>query len=578
MPLASTSWLRQQARPVRGVLIGGLLAGSAQAALMCAGAWLVAHLLAQAIFHHRALASLWPLLAALLPMALARGALGVAQRRACFDAGAKVSMSVRLALEQRLRALGPLWAAQQSRGDIVTRLVDGIDALVPYYAGYLPQLAFAAIVPAIILACALPADAWSALVLVATAPLIPVFMLLAGRAAEQASQRRWKRLRRMGAHFMDALAGLTTLRLFRAVAREETFLAATGEAYRRETMAVLRIAFLSAVVLEFFATVSIAVVAVLVGFRLLWGKLDFESGLFVLLLAPEFFLPLRALGTQRHRKMEAAAAAEDLTALLQTTAAPAAGALPATSQSIASTQIGIAFEHVSFGYGAGDVVRDVSLAIAAGERLTVVGTTGSGKSTLLSLLMSMATPRDGRILINGEDLTGLDLDGWRRHIAWVPQRAHVFHGTLRDNLLLAAPAASAWQLERALHAAALAPVVARLPRGLDTPLGEHGRGLSGGERQRLSLARAWLRDTPLLLLDEPTQHLDAATALQIDTALAQLAQGRTVIRIAHRLDAIGAHEQVAVMAAGRVVETGRAETLRHAHGAFARLLAADRAA
>jgi ATP-binding cassette, subfamily C, bacterial CydD len=575
MAQTATRWLREQGRPVRRLLGLGVLAGTAQAILMCAGAWLVSHSLSQAIFASLPLTALWPLPLVLLLIATGRFALSLWQRRITFEAGAKVSTQVRELLEERIRSLGPIWAARQSSGDIVTRFVDGIDALVPYYAGYLPQLAFAVIVPAIVLTSALLADPWSALVLAATAPLVPLFMLLVGRAAEQASQRRWKRLRRMGAHFMDALAGLTTLRLFRAVSREETFLAATGEAYRQETMAVLRIAFLSALVLEFFATVSIAVLAVLVGFRLLWGKLGFEPGLFVLLLAPEFFLPLRALGTQRHRKMEASAAAEDLADLCQT-----ADARPTKApRKYQFQQVALECRHLSFGYDAGhDVLHDVHLSIAAGTTLTVVGATGSGKSTLLALLMGFAQPRGGNILVNGEDLATFDLDAWRTHIAWVPQRAHVFHGTLRDNLLIAAPDADELRLERAVQAAALVPVVARLSKGLDTPLGEHGRGLSGGERQRLSLARAWLRDAPLLLLDEPTQHLDAATAAHIDAALAKLSEGRTVIRIAHRLDAIRAHEQVAVMAEGRVVESGTAETLRQAHGAFAQLLAADRAA
>lgn len=575
MALTATSWLRQQARPVQRLLAMGVAAGAAQAVLMCLGAWLVARVLAQAIFASRPLVSLWLLLIPLPFIAAARFALAIWQRRTTFEAGARVSTRIRQLLEERIRSLGPIWATRQSSGDIVTRFVDGIDALIPYYAGYLPQLAFAAVVPAIILASALWADPWSALVLAATAPLIPIFMLLAGRAAEQASQRRWKRLRRMGAHFMDALAGLTTLRLFRAVQREETFLAATGEAYRQETMAVLRIAFLSALVLEFFATVSIAVMAVLVGFRLLWGKLGFEPGLFVLLLAPEFFLPLRALGTQRHRKMEAAAAAEDLAALWETPVA----ARVKTLQPFRSRQIAIECRQICFGYqDAQDVLRGVNLSIAAGSTLTLVGTTGSGKSTLLSLLMGFASPRSGSILVNGQELASLDPDAWRKHIAWVPQRPHVFHGTLRDNLLIAAPDADDLQLERAIQAAALGPVIARLPDGLDTPLGEHGKGLSGGERQRLSLARAWLRDAPLLLLDEPTQHLDATTAAHIDGALAKLSEGRTVIRIAHRLNAIHDDEQVAAMVEGRIVETGTATALHDARGAFARLLAADRAA
>ncbi|HUW52868.1 MAG TPA: thiol reductant ABC exporter subunit CydD [Rhodanobacter sp.] len=573
-----TAWLREQSRPVRRLLNAGIAAGAAQAVLICLGAWLVAHVLAEAIFAGRRLADLWPAVAALPLLAATRFALVLWQRRATFEAGARVGTSVRLSLEERMRLLGPRWAARQSSGDIVTRFVDGVETLIPYYAGYLPQVAFAALVPAVILLVVLTADPWSALVLLVTAPLIPLFMVLVGRAAEQASQRRWLRLRRMGARFMDALSGLTTLRLCRATEREQALLAATGEAYRQETMAVLRIAFLSALVLEFFATISIAVLAVLIGFRLMWGTLAFEPGLFVLLLAPELFLPLRALGTQRHRRMEAAAAAEDLIALLATPveAATAAGSSP---RAFAAAQIGIAFEQVGFGYTPDrEVLHDLDLCVDADTELTLVGASGSGKSTLFNLLMGFAMPQRGRILVNGEDITALDIASWRRHIAWLSQRAHVFHGTLRDNLLIAAPGAGDAQLERAVQAAALVPVIARLPLGLDTPLGEHGQGLSGGERQRLALARAWLRDAPLLLLDEPTQHLDGATAAVIDTVLAKLAIGRTVIRIAHRLDTIATEARVAVMTEGRIVEVGRAGDLRATHGAFARLLAADRAA
>ncbi|MDE2088176.1 MAG: ATP-binding cassette domain-containing protein, partial [Xanthomonadaceae bacterium] len=370
---------------------------------------------------------------------------------------------------------------------------------------------------------------------------------------------------------------LTTLRLYRAATREQALLEATGEAYRRETMAVLRIAFLSALVLEFFATVSIAVLAVLIGFRLMWGKLAFEQGLFVLLLAPEFFLPLRALGTQRHRRMDAAAAATDLVEWLAVQLPQAAQV--ASPSPIAATQLTIDFERVGFAHEDGRaVLRDLDLHLPAGTCLTLVGASGSGKSTLLSLLMGFDAPQSGRILVDGHDLARTDLDAWRRHIAWIPQRAHVFHGSLRDNLLIAAADADTFTLWRALQAASLDGVVARLPQGLDTPLGERGHGLSGGECQRLALARAWLRNAPLLLLDEPTQHLDDATAASIDAALARLGEGRTVIRITHRLDGIRDDEHVAVLAEGHIVEHGRADALRAAGGHFAGLLAAEQAA
>lgn len=576
-----TDWLKAEARPARHLLAAGVAASAGQGVLLCAGAWLLASTLTRAIFGGAALPDLGLPLLGLLIVALARFGLAVYQRRVTFDAGALTSARVRQALEQRLRMLGPQWAARQSSGDLVTRLVDGVDALIPYYAGYLPQVALSALIPALLLCAVLAADPWSALVLVLAAPLIPLFMVLVGRAAEQASQRRWLRLRRMGARFMDALSGLTTLRLCRAAGREQAMLDATGELYRKETMAVLRIAFLSALVLEFFATLSIAVVAVMIGFRLLDGHLDFRSGLFVLLLAPEFFLPLRALGTQRHRRMDAVAAAEDLVALLGTPDAPETVASVATARPciIRAASVAVAFERVHFGYDTDRaVLHGVDLAVPPGSRLTVVGASGGGKSTLFALLMGFARPGSGRVTINGIDLATLDLDAWRQHVAWVPQRAHVFQGSLLDNLRIAAPQASRIELERAIQAASLGPVVARLPQGLNTLLGDRGEGLSGGERQRLALARVWLRKAPLLLLDEPTQHLDAATARRIDAALATLAEGRTVIRVAHRIDAIVDDEPVAVVAQGRVVESGLAGALRQADGAFAALLTADRAA
>ena len=577
MTVSTSTWLRQQARPVRALLGAGIGAGAAQGILVCIGAYLMAWVLSQAVFEGAGPGDLWPAVAALLVVALARFAAGVWQRHLTFEAGAQVSENVRRELENRMRELGPRWAMQQSSGDIVTRSVDGVQALVPYYAGYLPQMALSVAVPAVILLATLPADPWSALILFLTAPLIPLFMVLVGGAAERASQRRWSRLRRMGARFMDALSGLTTLRLCRASEREALMLAATGEAYRKETMTVLRIAFLSGLVLEFFATVSVAVLAVLIGFRLMWGSLEFQHGLFVLLLAPELFLPLRALGTQRHKRMEAAAAAEDLMTLFALPVdkhpVPTDGRLPTR---VDYRHIALSIEQLRFAHEpGGSLLRDLNLVVNAGSTLTLVGSSGSGKSTLFNLLMGFATPQEGRILVNGQDLITLDMDTWRQHIGWVPQRAHIFHGTLRDNLMIAAPESNATQLQDALQAAALTDVVTRLPQGLDTPLGEHGQGLSGGERQRLGLARAWLRDAPLLLLDEPTQHLDAATAATIDAALESLAKGRTVIRIAHRLETLADDARVAVLAHGRIVETGRVEQLRSDGGAFARFLAAE---
>ncbi|MEP7184298.1 MAG: thiol reductant ABC exporter subunit CydD [Rhodanobacter sp.] len=578
-PLNSTAphWLRAQARPLRRLLAAGVVAGSAQALLMCGGSWLIAHVLSQAIFAHRPLSALWPALAGIVLIAALRGGLMIKQRNLQFDAGSQIVAQVHRQLDQRMQARGPQWAVRQSSGDVVTRMVDGVEALAPYYSGYLPQMYLSLIVPALVLLCVLTAEPWSALVLLGCTPLLPIFMVLAGKAAAAASERRWLRLRRLGARFMDSLSGLTTLRLYGAAQREQRILAAAGDAYRRDTMAVLRIAFLSALVLEFFATVSIAVIAVLIGFRLLAGTLAFEPGMFALLLAPEFFAPLRALGTQRHQRMEATAAAEGVLELLVGADRVDPSAVPrSATRPPARHAPDIRFDGVSFGHDDNrDVLDAVKLHVAAGTRLTMVGESGSGKSTLLNLLMGFGSPQRGRILVDGVDLATIEPAAWRAMIMWVSQRPYVFHGSVRQNILIARPDADELSLRRALQFASLEPVIARLPQGLDTLLGEHGAGLSGGEFQRLALARAWLRDAPVLLLDEPTQHLDAHTAQLVTQALDRFGQGRTVIRVAHRLDDLDDDETIAVLARGHVVETGRAGTLRAQEGPYATLLTAD---
>lgn len=570
----ANDWLRQQAQPVRGLLRTAIVYGAAQSLLLCAMAWLVAQVLDQAIFEHAGLVGLRWMIVAVALLAMLRAVLLYRQRARSDAAGRAVTQNVQHALRQRLRQLGPTWSAKQSAGDLVTRLVDGVDTLAPYYAGYLPQAALAGLIPTVVLLAVALREPWSALVLLLCAPLLPVFLVLAGRAAADASTRRWLRLRRLGARFMDAVAGLSTLRLYRAAEREHERVLAAGEAYRRDTMAVLRVAFLSALVMEFFATCSIAIVAVVVGFRLMSGHLAFAPGMFALLLAPEFFLPLRAMGTQRHARMEAVAAAEGLVEILaMPAAAPASG--PACIMPKAPAQ-GVALRNVHARQGdSGDVLRGIDLVVPAGGRLTLVGPSGGGKSSLLAAVMGLLPLESGSIEVDGLALTASDWIAWRTQIGWLPQRPHVFDGSLRDNLLLARPQADEMSIARVLRMAGLDQVMAKLPQGLDTPLGERGLGLSGGELQRLAIARMCLRDAPVLLWDEPTQHLDAGTAAQVEQQLDQFARGRTVLRVAHRVRDLGPQEAVAVLVGGRIVEQGTVAQLRQPGTAFAALLQED---
>ena len=572
------AWLRREARSVRVPLRRSAIATTLQALALVAQAWLLAGILDAALFRHAPLVREWHAWLALVLLAPLRWWLNLRARREAFDAGMDLVVRLRARLLAHTRALGPPGLRRFASGEMITQLVDGIDALLPYCARYLPQATTAAIVPLLLALFVFPADWISGLVLLLTAPLIPIFMVLAGSAAEKASRNRFAQLTRLGAAFMDALGGLVTLRQLGAAERVADRLAEDGEAYRKLTMQVLRVAFLSALVLEFFATVSIAIVAVLIGFRLLWHELAFRQGLFILLLAPEFYLPLRAMGALRHARMDALAAAGQLAGLdAAENTTHAQPEVPVTQSARADTPPLIRIEAVDFGYvDRRQILRGCSLELAPRCVTALVGASGAGKSTLIDLLLRFSALAGGSIRIDGADLAHMEPARWRERIAWVPQRPHVFEGSVRDNLLLACPAADESAIARAASASGLDRVVARLPQGWQSRLGEHGLGLSGGELQRLALARAFLREqADVLLLDEPTAHLDAASAAAIETEIRARAASRTVLLVAHRLEAALHADRVVVMRDGRVVEQGRPGELAGGQGAFASLLEAE---
>lgn len=577
-PRADTSavqWLRGELRRVRRPLAAAALLTAGLALALVGQAWLLSGILTAAVLAHAPLSRLWPQWIGLLLLALLRFGLTVGVRRIASRAAQRLTASLRARLLRGAQALGPYGLRAHASGDLITRLVDGIDAVLAYFARYLPQLGSAVLIPPLLAMFVFPADWLSGLILLLTAPLIPLFMVLVGRAAGQASERRYAQLTRLGATFIEALGGLVTLRQLGAAHRFAQRLEDESEEYRALTMQVLRVAFLSALVLEFFATVSIALVAVLIGFRLMWGELHLRAGSFVLLLAPEFYLPLRALGGLRHTRMDALAAAQQLATL--DAVPPAAPSLARLVPTPREAPPEIRLEHVGYTHaGRRAVLCDCSLVLRARQVTALVGATGAGKSTLLNLLLGFAAPDSGRIGIDGADLAALDLAQWRAGIAWVPQQAHVFEGTVRDNLLLAAPRADAGALRRAAERSGLAAVLARQPKGWDTPLGERGLGLSGGELQRLALARALLREEARVwLLDEPTAHLDAASARTVETVIRDAAANRTVVLVAHRLSAVRSADWVAVLEDGRLTEQGSPLELARARGAYAALLEAE---
>ncbi len=546
------------------------------ALVLVAQAWLLSGIVATAVLTRSPFARLWPLWLALLAIAPLRFALTVWVRHITFGAAQELGRSLRARVLRGAQALGPLGLRAQASGDLITRLVDGIDAVMAYFARYLPQAASAALIPPLLVLFVFPADWVSGLILLLTAPLIPLFMALVGKAAAHASERRYTQLTRLGAAFIEALGGLVTLRQLGAAERFAQRLDEAGEDYRALTMQVLRVAFLSALVLEFFATISIAVVAVLIGFRLLWGELHLRAGLFVLLLAPELYLPLRALGGLRHTRMDALAAAQHLAALdaLPHQAAAQPAGIARTAHDAPPV---IRIERLGFAHsGRGAVLSECSFTAQARRVTALVGASGAGKSTLLNVLLGFAAPYSGHVWVDGVELAELDPAGWRARVAWVAQQTYVFEGSVRDNVLLAAPDADGAALRRAAQQSGLAAVLERLPQGWETPLGERGLGLSGGELQRLALARALLREPARIwLLDEPTAHLDPAGAGALETLIRAAAETRTVLLVAHRLSAVRMADWVVVLRGGRVIEQGTPLELAGSHGAYAELLQAE---
>ena len=492
----------------------------------------------------------------LVGVLILRGGTVWGQKQAAFELAAQVKRRLRARLFTQLVSLGPTYTGSEQSGELINALTQGLDDLGIYLQRYLPQLFIAACVPLLMVAVVLPRDWISALILLLTAPLIPLFMWLIGEWADALTRRQWTQLSRMRAFLLDALQGLTALKRWGQAAAHLQRVAETSDAFRRATMRVLRVAFLSALVLEWVATLSTAVVSVGIGLRLLAGQLDFREAFFVLLLAPEFYQPLRSLGTSFHAGMSGAAAAERVFQILETPAP----APPASTQGLDGPPRCIRFEHVSFAYPGSDqpALRDVSFTLRAGQRVALVGPSGAGKSTVLALLLRFVTPQSGRILVDGHPLAEIPAAEWVRYLAWVPQRPTLFQGTIAANLRLARPQASSEELERAVRQAHFDEVLRRLPQGYQTILGERGITLSGGQAQRLALARAFLKDAPLLLLDEPTSRLDPDNEAHLQAALARLLSGRTVLVIAHRPGTVQQADVVLVLEHGRITRKNRA--------------------
>jgi ATP-binding cassette, subfamily C, bacterial CydD len=578
LPLSTAlTWLQSLHHRCRPWISLTVALGSISGACIIIQAALLAHIIHAACIDATTREALHPFFFMLIIVLGARALLTWGREICGQKASTLIRRTVRRELLEHVQALGPMYIRDKQTAPLTSTMVERVEAMHGYFAHYLPQKTLALIVPFMIGLTALAVSWVVGLIFLITAPLVPLFMIMIGRGAEKLNQKNFQLLSRMSAHFLDTLQGLTTLKLFQRSEKETERLATSSEQYRQGTMRVLRVAFLSSAILEFLTCVALAMTAVFLGlsylhyfdFGLYSRTLTLQTGLFLLLLAPELFLPLRELGTHYHARAEALGAAAEISSILHQPLSP--NGQEKSSSLVVNDGISLDLRHVthSFVHGQRPALNNLSLQIQAGEWLAIVGASGAGKTTLMHLLLRFLPLQQGAIKVNGRPLTSLSTADWHRHLAWVPQQPTLFHGTVADNIALGDPHLTMERIVAAARAARLHDVAQDLASGLAIAVGEQGKLLSGGQARRVALARAFARNSSLVILDEPTASLDTENERLITASLQQLARGRTMIMLTHRLETARAADRIAVMANGSVVEVGRHQDLLAANGTYA---------
>lgn len=572
--------LMREGKHVKRYLLGTIALGLGIALLAIIQAWLLSQVIAQVFLEDAPLGQVDGYLLAILGVIGIRGIFQYCSEVTAREAAIRVKERVRVQFLHKILALGPVYARGERGGELLNTAVEGIEALDDYFARYVPQLILAVLVPMLTLAFVLPKDLQSALVLIITGPLIPFFMILIGKLAEKKSLRQWQSLSRMSAHFLDMLQGLTTLKLFGRSKDQATVIGRVSEAFRKNTMSVMKVAFLSAFVLEFMGMISTAVIAVTLGLRLINGTVPYAEALFILILAPEFYLPLRTLGLSFHARLSGSNAAQRIFEVLELenqleselNGVELGGGAEEPGHLFRGDQGApwLTFKQVDLCYEQeGErVLKDINFTLRLGERVALIGPSGAGKSSLLQILLRFVEPTQGKVLINDTVLTRIPAAAWREMISYVPQKPYLFAGSIMENIRFGNPGAALADVVKAAQLAMAHEFISELPQGYDTLVGEGGARLSGGQAQRIAISRAFLKDAPLLLLDEVTSGLDNENEKDLLIALEGLCQGRTVIFTTHRMRTTIQADRILVLDKGRIIEEGSPQTLLNNQGLY----------
>ncbi|EGW39489.1 thiol reductant ABC exporter subunit CydD [Desulfosporosinus sp. OT] len=574
--------LVQEGRPVWRYLLLTVGLSMGIAFLAVAQAWFVSRVVAGVFLEGATLRTVWNALCTILGIIVLRAVLQCVSEISAHEASSRIKLSLRKRLMNHIVSLGPVYARGERAGELITTVVDGIESLEEYFSKYLPQLVLAVGIPLLILGFVFPLDWKSGLILLLTGPLIPVFMMLIGKLAEKKSLHQFQDLSWMSAHFLDILQGMTMLKVFGRTKDQVRVISRVSESYRKATLSVLQIAFLSALVLELLATMSTALVAVTIGLRLVYGTLSFSAGLFLLLLAPEFYTPLRTLGLNFHAGLSGVNAAgrifeimdQPLMGIDEEAVNKEGDTLKIRREHVLSTDFHLSFQNIKLTYQPGSTLalNGINLSLHSGEKIALVGPSGAGKTSLAQLILRFIEPTAGEIYVNGGLHRTISLESWREQIAYVSQSPYLFAGSIEENIRFGGPSATIEEVMTAARGAAAHEFISQLPDGYQTQLGEGGTLLSGGQAQRIAIARAILKDAPLLILDEATSGLDSESEHYVQQALKRLMLEKTALIIAHRLSTVRQADLIVVMEQGRILEQGKHEELMRKQGLYYRMV------